>query len=135
MFIESESKAAKSNNHFCAAYGCSLPGGISQDHGPEAKYYCRWHFRVSVGQYDAVSFRINARQDLFLAAVERREATELPAKPGEEYHAYLTRLDAECRKVALDNLPVIALAPAVSKQTTAADGWRLASSFVRENAA
>lgn len=125
---------SQGDNHFCAAYGCTLPGGISSDRGPNAKYYCRWHFRVAVDQYDTVSARINGRFDLFRAAVERRETVEFPAKLGESYYAYLTRLDSECRKVAFDNLPPVALAPAIAKKPTTADGWRLASHFVRKDA-
>jgi len=122
-----DSNPERGNNRLCAAYGCALPGGVSLDRGPGARFYCRWHLRLSVDQYDLLSSRINARFDLFRAAVERRETAELPAKPDEAYHDYLTRLDAECRKVAFERLAPTPLAPALAKAPTAADGWRLAA--------
>lgn len=50
-------------NWQCAAYGCPLPGGQSNEIGPGVKYYCRFHIGSPREKWDAISFRINQNMD------------------------------------------------------------------------
>lgn len=51
-------KAETSTSHdtrMCAAYGCPLPGGITDSTQGSDRWLCRFHFGKTVGEFDEVT--------------------------------------------------------------------------------
>jgi hypothetical protein len=55
--VASESESSP----YCAAYGCPLPGGISDSiAGGHQRWYCRFHFGEGVSKNDAITLKIKS---------------------------------------------------------------------------
>lgn len=62
----------------CAAYGCPLPGSISNSIGPNGTYYCRHHFNIPIQEWAWITARIRSGE------VERNEI-----RAREDYRSYI----------------------------------------------
>ena len=51
----SESSQPNTNNVMCAAYGCPLPGGISESTKGGGPWFCRFHFNNDRRQFDNIT--------------------------------------------------------------------------------
>ena len=49
----------------CTAFGCKLPGGLSQGLGQEAKYYCRFHYGKKPFENDFITRILHFYQPIF----------------------------------------------------------------------
>jgi hypothetical protein len=64
-------------NWQCNAYGCRLPGGLSQGFGPEAKYYCRFHYGKEPFENDLVTRILHSYNAIFDAIYAIRDIEDV----------------------------------------------------------
>lgn len=111
----------------CAAFGCPLPGSICIGSTTGNTYYCRYHCRAAVEQFDAISLAINTnlplvrhvwemearasdaywlRSDEHAADRQRAYAfSALPKDAGEDHYTYVSRLRAHAIQVITSKMP------------------------------
>lgn len=91
----------------CAANGCPLPGSISLEHGPNARYFCRFHHSAPPQEWDKITYRIRQNEvqawDLF--AVYRGGASKfVPKEPNETGHQHRLRAEMAARRLVLSGV-------------------------------
>jgi hypothetical protein len=64
-------------NWQCSAYGCKLPGGASHGFGPEAKYYCRFHYGKEPQQNDFITKILHHYNEIFEGVYAIKEVSDL----------------------------------------------------------
>jgi hypothetical protein len=61
----------------CSAYGCRLPGGLSQGFGPEARYYCRFHYGKEPFENDSITRILHSYNQVFDAIYAIKEVPDV----------------------------------------------------------
>lgn len=102
--------AATQRGHKCSAYGCPLAGTNADSLKGAEQWYCRFHFKRDVSEFDVISARINRNQALIeherlirrlgpVLMVTHPEKSQTGnaqhrRQPGETWAQYLSRLNA-----------------------------------------
>lgn len=66
-------------DYSCAAYGCPMPGSISNSIGPNGTYYCRFHFNIPIQDWNSITQKLRSG---------KLQANERQGK--DDYLAYIT---------------------------------------------
>jgi hypothetical protein len=74
---ESTAVVPAKSNWQCSAFGCRLPGGLSQGFGPEAKYYCRFHYGKEPFQNDLITRTLHRYSKIFEAIYAIKEVHDV----------------------------------------------------------
>jgi hypothetical protein len=53
--VVDQAQNTQQHSWHCSAYGCRLPGGLSQGFGQEARYYCRFHYGKEPFENDGIT--------------------------------------------------------------------------------
>lgn len=62
----------------CSAYGCTLPGGLSQGFGEHATYFCRFHYGKKSARNDEITRRLKPFNHLFDVLYLLKASEDIP---------------------------------------------------------